>query len=368
MAIKPVSVGVVGCGNISAAYFNASKKFGILNVVACADLDMERAKAKAAEFGVPRACTVKELIADPEIEIVLNLTVPKAHAEVNLAALKAGKCAYTEKPFAVTREEGAKVMDLANAKGLLVGSAPDTFMGGGIQTCRKLIDDGWIGRPVACTAFMLCHGHESWHPSPEFYYERGGGPMFDMGPYYLTALVNLLGPVRRASAATRITFPERTITSQPKYGKQVKVETPTHIAGVMDFECGAVGTIITSFDVWGHGCPVIEIYGTHGSMRVPDPNGFGGQVFVSRPGSGWGEIPLAFGYVDNNRGIGLADMACALRTGRPFRPDGNLAFHVLDIMQSLHEASDKGKHIELKSRCERPEPLPLGLMPGKLDL
>jgi len=367
MAIKPVRVGVVGCGNISGAYFQASRKFRILDIVACADLDAERAKAKAAEFGVPKVCSVKDLMADQEIEIVLNLTIPAAHADVNLAAIKAGKCAYTEKPFAVTRGQGLKVIEAAKATGVLVGGAPDTFMGGGIQTCRKLIDDGWIGKPVAATAFMLCHGHESWHPSPEFYYERGGGPMLDMGPYYLTALVNLLGPVRRVAGATRITFPERTITSQPKCGKKVTVEVPTHVAGVLDFENGAIATIVTSFDVWAHACPIIEIYGTEGSMKVPDPNGFGGQVFVSRAGTPWGEVPLAFGYTDNNRGIGLADMAHALRLRRRFRPDGELAFHVLDIMQSIHDASDAGKHVQMKSRCDRPAPLPLGLTAGKLD-
>ena len=367
MSITPVKVGVVGCGNISGAYFSATKKFTILNIVACGDLDMDRAKAKAAEFGVPRACTVKELLADPEIEIVLNLTVPKAHAEVNLAALQAGKCAYTEKPFAVSIKEGRKVMELAKAKKLLVGSAPDTFMGGGIQTCRKLIDDGWIGKPVAATAFCMGHGHETWHPSPEFYYEKGGGPMFDMGPYYVTALVNLLGPVRRVSGSTRITFPVRTITSQPKHGKKITVETPTHIAGTLDFANGAICTIATSFDVWANSCPIIEIYGTDGSMKVPDPNGFGGQIFISRPGAPWTELPLAFGYADQNRGIGLADMAYALRLGRKFRPCGDLAFHVLDIMESLHVSSDTGKAVELKSTCEQPAPLPLGLQPGQLD-
>jgi len=367
MTPKPVKVGIVGCGNISGVYFAAGKKFGILDIAACADLDIERAKAKAAEFNVPRACSVKELLADPEIEIVLNLTVPKAHAEVNLAALEAGKHAYTEKPFAVTCADGRKVLKLAASKKLLTGGAPDTFMGAGVQTCRKLIDDGWIGTPVAATAFCMFHGHEGWHPSPEFYYEKGGGPMFDMGPYYVTALVALLGPVRRVAGSTRITFPERTITSQPKAGKRVTVETPTHIAGTLDFASGAIGTIVTSFDIWGHSCPIIEIYGTEGSMKVPDPNGFGGPVQISRPGSQWTELPLAYGYADQNRGIGVADMAHAIRLGRSFRPSGELAFHVLDIMESLHVASDAGRSIKLSSTCQRPAPLPLGLQPGQLE-
>ena len=214
--MKRTKIGVIGCGNISGAYFSAGKTFKNLEIAACADLDINRAKAKAEEFKIPKACTVKELLADPDIEIVVNLTIPKAHAEVALATLAAGKHVYGEKPLAVTRKDGQKIMAMAKAKKLRVGSAPDTFFGGGIQTCRKLIDDGWIGKPVAASAFMMSRGHEGWHPQPEFYYDLGGGPMLDMGPYYLTALVNLLGPIKRVSGSARITFPERMITSQPQ--------------------------------------------------------------------------------------------------------------------------------------------------------
>jgi predicted dehydrogenase len=386
MGTLPVKVGVVGCGAISGAYFGGMKQFSILETVACADLDLDKAKAKAKENGI-RACTVKKLLADPEIEIVLNLTVPKAHAEINLAALEAGKHVYVEKPLAATRDLGLKTLAAAKAGKLRVGSAPDTFFGGSHQTCRKLIDDGWIGEPVAATAFMLCHGHESWHPSPEFYYEVGGGPMFDMGPYYLTALVNLLGPARRLTASARVTFPERTITSQPKHGKKVRVETPTHIAGVIDFMDGAVCTIITSFDVWGHHLPCIEIYGSEGSLRVPDPNGFGGPVTVFRPGKPavalregsaknasaslapwqWVDMDLTHGYTGNMRGIGVADMAQGIRTGRPHRASGDLAMHVLDMMQGFLEASEEDLHHKMKTRCDRPAMLPLGLKHGELD-
>ena len=212
--MKPVKAGIVGCGNICDIYFKMAKKFRSLDVVACADLILDRARAKAAQHDVPKACTTEELLADPDIELVINLTVPKAHAEVGFAALQAGKSMHTEKPLAVTREDGLKMLALAEEKGLRLGAAPDTFMGAGLQTCRKLIDDGWIGRPVAATACMLCRGHEHWHPDPIFYYQPGGGPMFDMGPYYLTALVSLLGPVRRVSGSTGIAFPERTITSE----------------------------------------------------------------------------------------------------------------------------------------------------------
>jgi predicted dehydrogenase len=368
MARARVKVGVVGCGNISGIYLkNMTQRFPILEVVACADLIAERAQAKAKEYPEVKARTVKALLADPAIDIVLNLTIPNAHAAVALAAAKAAKSVYNEKPLTTKREEAQQLLATAKAKGTLVGSAPDTFLGAGIQTCRKLIDDGWIGEPVAATAFMLCHGHEGWHPDPEFYYKPGGGPMFDMGPYYLTALVALIGPVRRVSGSARITFPERTVTSKPKAGTVIKVEVPTHIAGVMDFANGAVGTIITTFDVWGHTLPRIEIHGTEGSLSVPDPNTFGGPVRVKRPGAEWAEVPLTFAYADNSRGLGVADMATALRTGRAHRANGELAYHVLDLMHAFHDASNTGRHVLLKSTCPRPAPFPLGMREGVLD-
>ncbi len=367
--VEPVKIGIVGCGNISGIYLKNAKILEALEVVACADLIPERAKARAEEFGVPKACAVEELMADPEVEIVVNLTVPQAHGEVALQAVRAGKSVYNEKPLTTEREEAQELLAEAKKRGVLVGGAPDTFMGAGIQTCRKLIDDGWIGEPVAATAFMLSRGHESWHPDPAFYYQRGGGPMFDMGPYYLTALVTLLGPVARVTGAARATFPERIITSKPKFGERIKVEAPTHIAGIMQFASGAIGTIVTSFDVWGGNVPHIEIYGTEGTLSVPDPNGFGGPVRIRRAGAReWSEVPHTHGYSENSRGLGVADMAYALRTGRPHRASGELAYHVLDIMHAFHEASEKGVHIELESTCSRPAALPMGLMPGRLDL
>jgi len=368
MAAGPVKVGIIGCGNISGIYFQAGRKFHMLDIAACADLDMERARAKAAEHGVPKACTPRELLADEQIEVVVDLTIPAAHAEINLAAIEAGKSVYTEKPLAVTRDDGLATVQAAARKGVLLGGAPDTFLGGGLQTCRKLIDDGWIGQPVAATAFMTCHGHESWHPDPEFYYQRGGGPMLDMGPYYLTALINLLGPIRRVTGLARKTFPQRTITSEKKFGRRVDVEVATHIAGVVDFACGAVGTIIMSFDIWSATLPRIEIYGSEGTLFVPDPNTFGGPVFVQRHDAKQRcEVPLTHGYAENSRGLGVADMAAALRSGRPHRASGELTYHVLDAMHAFEAASAAGRHMELTSTCDRPAPLPLGLLPGTVD-
>ena len=366
MTIK-TKIGIIGCGNISQVYFQASKKLQVLDLVACADLDMSRAQAKASEHGV-RALSVNDLLEQPEIQIVINLTIPKAHGEVGLAALNAGKSIYNEKPLALSRTEGQHMLALAKDKKLLVGGAPDTFLGGGIQTCRKLIDDGAIGEPIAATAFMMGHGHESWHPDPAFYYQPGGGPMFDMGPYYLTALVYLMGPARRVTGSTRITFPERTITSKPKYGEKITVRVPSHVAGVMDFANGAVGTLITSFDVWGHSLPPIEIHGTEGSLSVPDPNTFGGPVKIRKAGEReWREVALTHGYAEQYRGLGVADMASALQTGRAHRANGELTYHVLDIMQAFHDASDAGQHILLQSTCAQPSALPVGLAEGVVD-
>ena len=365
--MKTVKIGIIGCGYISGIYLKMAKTFPILETVGCADLITERSQARAAEFGVPHVYTDEELLADPEIEIVVNLTPPLVHAGVALDALRAGKSVYNEKPLAIRREDAQEMLRIARERGLRVGGAPDTFMGAGQQTCRQVIDSGIIGTPVAATAFMTCHGHEGWHPDPEFYYQVGGGPMFDMGPYYLTALINMLGPVRRVTGSARVSFPERTITSQPKNGQVIKVEVPTHVAGILDFENGAVATIITSFDVWQANLPKIEIYGSLGTLSVPDPNIFGGTVRVHTGARQVEEVPLLPNYAENTRSLGVADMAHAIRGGRPHRAGSELTYHVLDIMHAIHDASEQCRHIELTSTCERPAPLDASLPAGILD-
>ncbi|MUT68656.1 Gfo/Idh/MocA family protein [Paenibacillus sp. NEAU-GSW1] len=367
--MSKLKVGIIGTGNISSAYLNNGSQFESMEIVACADLDVARAEAKAEEFGI-RGCSVEAMLADPDIKLIINLTIPQAHASVCLQALEAGKHVYVEKPFAVTREEAQEVLALAEKKGLLVGSAPDTFLGGGIQTSIKLIEDGWIGTPIGATAFMMSGGHETWHPSPEFYYQKGGGPMFDMGPYYITALVAMLGPISRVTGSARKSFAQRTITSQPKYGQQVEVEVPTHVAGILDFAAGPIGTLLTSFDVKGGSVlPRIEVYGSAGTLQVPDPNTFDGPVRLCRAGSReWVDIPLAYGFTENCRGIGAADMAQAILTGRKQRASGELAYHVLEAMHGFHDASEQGVHYAMKSTCEKPALLPLkaGLEPFRI--
>lgn len=361
-----VKVGIIGCGNIAPAYVRGCSYFEILELVACADLDDSKAQALAQEYNI-RAMSVDELLSDPEIEIAINLTVPKVHAEVDLRIIEAGKHAHAEKPLAVERDEGKKVIEAAEKAGVRVGSAPDTFLGGGGQTARKVLDDGWIGEPIGAAAFFTGHGPESWHPNPDFFYKFGAGPMFDLGPYYMTTLVNLLGPVKKVAGSARISFPERIATSEALFGHKIEVEVPTHVTGSLEFESGPVATFIMSFDMWSNTLPRIEIYGSEGTLSVPDPNTFKGPVKVwTTKSREWYEVPLT--HSDQvGRGIGVADLAYAIQSGRPHRASGELAYHVLDIMQSAIEAGEQGKVIELSSTVERPAPLPVGLLEGLLD-
>jgi predicted dehydrogenase len=355
-----LKIGIIGAGNISGIYLkNLTGMFkNRIILQGITDQIAERAAKAAEENHIHHYKDVAGLLASKDVDVVLNITQPNFHYDVALQAVNAGKHVYDEKPLCVTREQASDLLKTAEAKKVRVGGAPDTFLGAGIQTCRKLIDDGWIGRPVAAAAFMMNHGHEHWHPAPEFYYKTGGGPMFDMGPYYLTALVNLLGPVSRVSGSAQKGFEKRTISSEPLAGQEITVDVPTHIAGVLDFANGAVGTIITSFDVWASSMPFIEIYGTEGTLSVPDPNFFRGSVKIRRyRAEEWSEIPLIMETEDNCRGIGITDMAEAIVEGRPHRASGELAAHVLEVMHGIHDASASGSYYQLKSRCGRPEPL-----------
>ncbi|WP_181347857.1 Gfo/Idh/MocA family protein [Thalassobacillus sp. CUG 92003] len=363
-----LKAGLVGCGNISDIYLQNAGDFETFTITACADLDVDRAEEKARQYQLPKACTTTQLMEDPDLDFIINLTIPSAHADVALAALEAGKHVYGEKPLAATREEAEQMVEMAERKGLLLGNAPDTFLGGGIQTCRTLLDEGAIGRPVSASAFMMLPGHEHWHPDPAFYYQAGGGPMFDMGPYYLTALVSLLGPVARVTGSAKITHKERTIQSQPKRGQTIQVETPTQINGVLDFENGAVASIITSFDTWHHQLPHIEIYGTEGSMSVPDPNQFNGPVYVRKAKEpDWQEYPLTHGFITNSRGLGAAEFAHAIIHGETPRASGMMAAHVLDVMHGIQIASENERHYHVQFTCDQPKPLPPGLNKDNLS-
>jgi len=369
--LRKVKIGIIGCGVISNIYLkNCTQMFdNIVEVKAVADLVPELAQKRAEEYGIPHVYTVDELLADPEIEIVLNLTAPAAHAPLNLRALTAGKHVYTEKPFALTREDAEEVLQLAESKGLLVGCAPDTFMGAGIQTCRKLIDDGWIGKPYAASGTIIMgNASGGMHPNFQNFLKLGGDPIMDMGPYYLTALVTLLGPVRRVTGSAQQLNKEITIKN-PKshaYGKTVPVEAPTNVTAVLDFRDGAVASLQACKEAFGYS-PRLEVYGTEGILYVPDPNFFGGAVSVKLSNGETKEIPHSHVYAEEGRGIGIADMAYAIQFGRANRASGRLASHILDISLGIFEASEQGRHVTLQSTVERPAPLPLGLKYNTLD-
>lgn len=371
---RKVKVGIIGCGMISDSYFKASQKFNMIEVVACADIISERAKAKEELYGC-KAMTNKELLAREDIEIVINLTPPRVHSKIDVDTLNAGKHAYSEKPFGVDSGDAAKVMALAKEKGLRVGCAPDTFLGGGQQTARKMLDEGWIGKPISATAMVLGRGPEKWPQAP-FFYDYGAGPMLDLGPYYITALVNLFGPAKRVCAMTKKGSEFRTLGKDVaddfkalyKPFDRYPVNVTTHLTGVIEFESGVLATVIASFESYAHNHPPIEIYGDEGTMRVPDPNTFGGPVTVlRRDDRKWVESPLSHGYTENSRSIGAADMAIAIQTGRAHRCSGDLANHVLDILLSFDKSSKSGKFINLKTTCKRPDPMPTGLEPGEIE-
>ncbi len=354
-----VNVGIIGAGNISEIYLkNLTTVFDNVHVVGIADLVVERAQERAEAFGVG-AFSVDELIAHPDVDIVINLTIPDVHAEIALAAIANGKSAYNEKPLATTREDGKSLLDAATARGLRVGAAPDTFLGGGLQSARSYLDDGIIGEPIAVSAFMLSHGMESWHPDPYFFFQPGAGPLFDVGVYYVQALASIIGPVQRVSAIARASFPERVVGSGPKTGEVVPVNTPTHIMASLEFENGVVGSLGSSFDVWESNNSTLVIYGTEGTLRLPDPNTFGGPIQHLKAGEQeWTDLPLRYGNTVNSRGLGVWDLATAMQAGTPHRASGELGYHTLDVMASVLESAEQGQHITVESTFDRPAILP----------
>ena len=366
--MEPIRVGIIGVGNVLNQYLDKIGVHPDVNVVALADVNPEAVKARAAEYSVPKALTPEELLADGEVELVLNLTPPKLHAPVTLQAIAAGKHVLSEKPFATSLDEARQILDRARKAGVKVGSAPTTFLGSGMQTSRKLIDDGWIGEPVAAFASFACRGYEHWHPNVDPFYSPGAGPMLDIGPYLITNLVNFFGPVKRVSATT-----PRSSETRPRPGKEgevIHINTPTHVTGTLDFESGATATVIVSWDIWNHNLPHLEIYGTGGSLAAPNPDHFSGAPVLRRgepgdlaldmtpPGGGdWRETPITH-RDDAYRGIGLAEFGYAIRKGLEPRTGGDFAYHVLEVLLAFEASSEQSRHIDIESTCERPRPLP----------
>ncbi|WP_459193944.1 Gfo/Idh/MocA family protein [Halosimplex sp. J119] len=357
--MDPLSVGLVGCGNISAQYLAADDVFDAFELVACADLDEDLAAETANEHGI-EAMPTDDLLADESIEAVVNLTPPHVHAQVITDALEAGNHVYTEKPFATTVDDAREIVATATEQDLLVGSAPDTFLGAGLQTAREVIDEGRIGDPVGATAHWTSPGHERWHPNPDLYYKEGGGPLFDMGPYYVTALVFLLGSATRVAGSVSRPHETRTIGSEPRRGEEIDVEVPTHEAGIVDFANGATANLLMSFDVEASTlpAPAFEIYGTEATLALPDPNHFEGPVRIRSDGDDeWETVPLTHEYTAG-RGAGLADLAFAARSDWEQRTSGELASHVLEIMASVRSSSEECAFATVDSDPGRPAPLP----------
>ena len=361
---SPLSFGIVGVGTISEQYLAELPKLPGLRLVAVADLDEKRAQEVATEQGVI-ALTVDSLLEDPRIDAILNLTTPAAHVEVATKALRAGKHVFSEKPLALAPKDALDMLDLAKEKGLRIGSAPDTVLGTGIQTSIQLLDSGRIGDAVGASASWSSPGHELWHPAPHFYYQPGGGPLYDMGPYYLTALVCLLGPVVRVSGSVSRSSRERTVETGPQCGAPITVEVDTHVNAILTHSSGVSSAVAVSFEVWASRVPRIEVYGTKGTLSVPDPNQFSDPVELwTREEPEWRTVPVSAGYADAGRGVGLADMAHAIGTARPHRASAELAYHVLEIMDAIITAGREHRVVELSSTVERPAPVPLGSRPG----
>lgn len=354
-------VGIIGCGDISRIYLqNLTGLFkDRLEIAGLCDYFYEKAKTRSMEYNINKIYeTGEEMFSDPSVDIILNLTRPSEHFYISEAALKAGKHVYSEKPLGITFEEGYKLNELAKEKGLLIGGAPDTFLGAGMQTCIRLIDEGLIGDVIGTSAFLVCRGHESWHPDPEFYYKKGGGPMMDMGPYYISALISMIGAIKTVTGVTKTSFPTRTITSEKKHGTIIDVDVPTHVTGILEFNQGAIGTILTTFDVFTAQVPRIEIYGSKSTLSVPDPNTFCGPVKLYNTDTNvFDDIPIRTDYSEDSRGLGLYDMVKHIEDGTPFRASGELHLHVLEVMSGFEKAYKNKSFTDMKTSPKRPVPM-----------
>jgi len=351
---QPQNVGIVGCGTIVKAYLSTFKRLTSVKLVAAADLELPRAQAVADSYPGVRALGVDQLVADPRVDLVLNLTIPAAHAEIAAQAVAAGKSVYGEKPLASTTLAAREVLTQARAAGVRVGCAPDTVLGTGIQTARKAIDDGLIGMPIAAIATFGSPGHERWHHNPEFYYAPGGGPLFDMGPYYISALITMLGPVVSVVGASSRSRPQRAIGSGPRRGQAIPVLVDTHVSGVLVHASGVLSTIYMSFDTIATRAPRLEVHGDAGSLIAPDPNTFEGDVLLRTADSqDWEVLPVSAGYIGSSRGYGVHDLAITPPGEEP-RAGGALALHVVDVMESLLRSAHETITITVQSRCERP--------------
>lgn len=365
-----VKIGIIGCGNVLSQYLDLAAIHPEFEVVACADLSRAAAESQADRYGIPKVLDPDTLIADSDIEIVVNFTPPVVHSEVTLQAIAAGKHVFTEKPFATSLAAADDIVRAAREANVSVACAPATFLGAGMQTSRKLIDDGWIGRPVAAFASFTCRGYEHWHPNIDPFYSPGAGPMLDIGPYLITNLINFLGPARRVSASAQRSSETRPRPNAGAADGPIEIQVPTHIAGTVDFASGAVATVMTSWDMWSASLPQIEIYGTKGTLTAPNPDHYTGMPTLRRGeprdltidmypprGGDWRDMPMTH-RGDAGRAIGIADMADAIRTGRPIRTGAEFAYHALEVMLAFEESSKRGEHVDIASTCDRPAPLP----------
>jgi predicted dehydrogenase len=347
-----MKIAVLGAGNISGIYGeNLTGRFKNIDVIGCVDLIRKRSENFSKTYNVKRVYKdLNELLDDKDVQLVLDITRPNEHFDTMKQVIEAKKHAYVEKPLSTKFFQGSELVKLAKENNVKIGGAPDTFLGAGIQTCKKLINDGYIGRVIGATAFMLGHGHETWHPDPEFYYKKGGGPMFDMGPYYITCLINLIGGIKQVAGINAKAFNERIITSKEHFGEKIDVEIMTHVASNLLFENGAVGTLITSFDVWRSDLPLIEIYGTDGTLSVPDPNTFGGPVKITNKDGDFYEFPVQKENSDNSRGIGLSDMVNSIENNLDFYEcNENQLLHVLEVMEKIHTSFKKGTYENIQT-------------------